>query len=287
MASTKAKGARPFLKWAGGKRGLLDKILPFFPETIRTYYEPFFGGGALFFHLATEQRFEHAVLNDVNPDLITTYKIVRDFPDELVRGLQGLTVDKDTYMMLRGYDPEDLDPVARAIRFIYLNKTCFNGLWRVNKQGKFNVPYGDPKGERWVQKPPLVYKEETIHACSRELNRWAQIHLGDFWEICEWPRPGDLVYFDPPYVPLSPTSNFSDGYTQGGFTLDDQSRLVAACRRLVERGVTVVASNSDCELVRRLYAGFELHEIQARRAINSKGDRRGPVGELVIVGRPE
>lgn len=274
------KPARPFLKWAGGKHGLINKIVPLFPESIRTYYEPFFGGGAIFFHLASEHRFEHAVLNDVNLDLITAYRVVRDFPDELMSGLRAMAVDEDIYKRVRAWDPDDLDPVMRAVRFVYLNKTCFNGLWRVNKQGKFNVPYG-----KWKRTPKL-YDEENVRACAWELNRWAQIHHGDFWGICEWPKPGDLVYFDPPYVPLTPTSNFGDGYTQGGFSLDDQSRLVAACRDLNERGVTTVVSNSDCEIVRRLYDRFELHKIQARRAINSKGDKRGPVGELVIIGRP-
>jgi len=268
--------AKPFVKWAGGKKQLAARLLELFPKTIKTYYEPFLGGGAIFFALASSGRFKMAAVNDFNSELVNVYRVVRDFPGELMEQLQKLPITKDIFLELRAKRPEDFNPVRRAARTIYLNKTGFNGLYRVNKAGIFNVPWGKYNN-------PSLFNEENIKACSEALSQ-VKITEKDFAEVVQEAGSGDLVYFDPPYVELSKTSNFKS-YTSSGFTLDDQYRLAACFRELRDRGSAVVASNSDTEIVRELYKDWEIHEVQARRAINSKADRRGPVGELIIVGR--
>lgn len=270
--------ARPFLKWAGGKKQILDRLLPILPQTMGTYYEPFVGGGAVFFALAAEHRFQRAVLNDFNGELIDCYRAIRGFPEDLIEQLAKLPVSKEVFEKIRAKMPGDLSPARRAARMIYLNKTGFNGLFRVNKKGQFNVPFG-----KWKHTPKPL-DAPNIRACAEVLNRYAALYSQDFSEVVGEAGPGDVVYLDPPYVPVSATSNFSS-YTTDGFGLDDHYRLVASFKELINRGVKVVASNSDTRMVRALYEGFELHEIKAKRYINSKGDRRGPVGELIIVGR--
>lgn len=277
-----APEAHPFVKWAGGKSQLLDQLTGILPSRIRTYYEPFVGGGAVFFALAHKGRFQRAVINDWNAELMDTYKAIRDFPGDLLVALQKLKDDykadpKPTYLRERSLDPKELAPIARAARFIFLNRTGFNGLYRVNKQGRFNVPFGKYDNPRIVDEP-------NIRACSQVLNNFVVLTSKDFAAVVADAQPGDAVYFDPPYVPLNATSNFAS-YTSDGFGLDDQYRLAAAFKQLVEAGVAVVASNSDTQIVRDLYEGFEMHQVLARRNINSKADKRGPVGELVIVGR--
>jgi DNA adenine methylase len=270
--------AHPFLKWAGGKRQILDQLLAILPKQMETYYEPFVGGGAVFFALAAEGRFRRALLNDANRELMDCYQAIRSFPEDLIDQLGLWPVNKDTFTQVRAWSPAELSPIMRAARMIYLNKAGFNGLYRVNKKGEFNVPYG-----KW-KRPPKVLHADNLRACSEVLNRFATLYCQDFAEVVGDTGPGDVVYFDPPYIPVSVTSNFTS-YTSDGFTLDDQHRLAACFRELVQRGVKVVASNSDTETTRSLYAGFELNEIQSKRCINSKGDRRGFVRELIIVGR--
>lgn len=274
MPSSKAK---PFLKWAGGKARLADKLSALLPDEIQTYYEPFLGGGALFFLLAHGQRFRHAVLNDSNPELVNSYRVVRDFTDELVEQLGKLHVDKEVFYQLREADPLSYSPVRRAARMIYLNKTAFNGLWRVNRQGRFNVPWGDYAN-------PKVLDERNLRACAHVLNGSTALLDGDFVEAVQDARAGDVVYFDPPYVPLTPTSSFKS-YTKDGFTVNDQQRLAICFRELAAKGVVVLASNSDTPLVRELYAGFALHEVRMRRNINAQAGGRGPVNELIASSR--
>jgi len=273
---TKEEVARPFLKWAGGKRQILDKLLALMPEQMGTYYEPFVGGGAVFFALAAKGRFQRAVLNDANQELMDCYGAIQSCPEDVIQRLKGWEVNKETFLMVRSMMPTDLLPHVRAARMIYLNKTCFNGLYRVNKAGKFNVPFG-----KWKHTPKTL-DAPNLRACSKVLGS-VDLHCRDFHEAVGKAGPGDVVYFDPPYVPVSATSDFQS-YTSDGFTLDDQHRLVACFRQLAERGVHVVASNSDTEATRSIYKGFELHEIQGKRCINSKGGKRGPVSELIIVG---
>lgn len=278
---------KPFVKWTGGKTKLLGQLAPLFPKRVGTYYEPFVGGGALFWHFAETKRFDRAVVNDWNQDLIETYKVVRDFPDDLVKRLESLAKQypegplsiftcwqrPDTVMQRLLED----DPILRATRLIFLIKTCFNGLYRVNKKGEFNTSWGkNPKAN--------ICDEPTLRECSEVLQQFVRIMSGDFAAAVADAKDGDAVYFDPPYVPLSATSNFTS-YTSDGFTFEDQKRLAQLVRDLMDKGVAVVASNSDTPVVRELYQGLEIREVQAPRSINVKGDGRGLVGELVIVGR--
>jgi len=269
--------ARPFLKWAGGKKQLADRIVGLLPPGIRTFYEPFVGGGAIFFALAAAGRFHRAVLNDANGELMDAYRIMRDFPEDLIKRLKAFPFDKEVFEAFRAKRPEDYDPLLRACRTIYLNRTCFNGLFRVNKSGKFNVPWGKYKN-------PRIVDADNFRACSRVLNRYAALFSEDFVEVVGEASLYDAVYFDPPYLPLNSTSNFSS-YTVGGFTLDDHHRLAIMFKQLAAKGVAVVVSNSDTDMTRSLYDGFEMHQVMAKRAINSKGNKRGPIAELLIVSR--
>lgn len=274
MASTTPR-AKPFLKWAGGKTRLLGTLSELLPDDIRTYYEPFLGGGALFFHLALQGRFRSAVLNDVNPELVNCYRVVRDSAPELVEELGDLEVSKAVFEELRRVDPTSLSPVRRAARMLYLNKTAFNGLYRVNRSGRFNVPWG-------AYDRPKVLDEPNLVACSRLLQESTQVRDGDFVASVQTASSGDVVYFDPPYVPLSPTANF-ESYTKDGFSRSDHERLATCVRDLARRGVKVLVSNSDTPVVRELYAGFQILTVRMRRNISSKGDGRGPVNEVIVV----
>ncbi len=264
---------RPFLKWAGGKGFLLDTLRELMPRSFNTYYEPFIGGGALFFAC----RPERAHLVDVNHELINTYQTVRDNVSEVIAELEKHRYEKEYYYQLRNVDrtPEyqQWTAVERAGRFIFLNKTCFNGLYRVNSKGHFNVPFGD------YSNPKLV-DHANLNACSRALQA-AELTIGDFEGVLVSAREGDFVYFDPPYVPASPTANFT-GFSAGGFTDDDQRRLYQVCVALHERGVRFMLSNSCTELALNLYRAFNYRLVQVPRAINSKGDKRGKVNELII-----
>lgn len=276
--------AVPFLKWAGGKSKLTLGIdsKGAIPPRFDTYYEPFLGGGAVFWYLAWNHRFKHAVLNDSNKELMDCYRVVRDFPDDLLVALQNVEHEynldpKPTFERWKALVPAKLDPVGRAVRTILLNKTGFNGLFRLNRQGVFNVPWGKREKAR-------LFSEETIRACSKTLNRGVTLLSMDFADMPLPEGPGDVMYFDPPYVPASRTANFTS-YTDGKFTMDDQYRVAALFKQLADKGVHVIASNADTPEVRALYAGFELHEVRAARAINCDGAKRGKVGELIVVSR--
>ncbi len=274
--------AHPFVKWAGGKTQLLPSISALIPKKFRTYYEPFVGGGAVFFALAGQNRFERAVLNDSNSKLMDCFQVIRDNPNELIALLkkQAEIYRRDpaeVYEVWKRLNPQCLSPVARAARLIAINKTCYNGLYRVNKAGEFNVPHG-------AYENPNICDATNIKACSELMSRIpTSLLTQDFTEALDGASEGDVVYFDPPYIPLSPTSNFAS-YTSSGFNLNDHYRLAAQFKILVDKGVTVVLSNSDTTLTRSLYEGYTFHEVLAKRHINSKGDRRGPVGELLIEG---
>ena len=263
--------ARPFLKWAGGKARLLSQYQPYFPDLgAATYHEPFLGGGAVYFHLAPSK----ARLADLNEELVLCYEVVRDHPAELIADLHRHRTDRKYFYKVRGTDPARLGPVRRASRLIFLNKTCYNGLYRVNRSGRFNVPYG-----RYTR--PVICDAENIRAASRAL-RSARLGVEPFEAVLGHGRPGDLVYFDPPYQPLSPTASFT-AYTHGAFGEADQRRLAVVFAELDRRGCRVMLSNSDTPLVRRLYKGFRLIEVRASRSINSVGSRRGRVGELLVL----
>lgn len=267
---------KPFLKWVGGKRSLAPRIVDLFPRAIKTYYEPFVGGGAVFWSLP-QAKYESVVLNDFNAELMNCYKVVRDFPDELLAQVKKFPVTKDFFLELRAKLPDDFSPVRRAARTIFLNKTCFNGLFRVNRAGLFNAPWGKYKN-------PTIADPEVIQACSDVLEH-VKLTSKDFAEVVKKAQHEDVVFFDPPYIEVSKTANFTS-YTSTGFGLEAQQRLADCFRDLANRGVAVLASNSDTPVVREMYAAWEIHPVKARRAINSKGSARGPVGELIIVGRP-
>lgn len=276
----KIQRTEPFLKWVGGKRQLLKTLSALITHKSRTYYEPFIGGGATFFHFADRRRFQKAVLNDMNPELVNCYTVVRD-------RLEALVARLDAYRLELGWNTQEHfervrsaefdDPVEKAARTIYLNRTCFNGLYRVNKAGKFNSPFGKYDN-------PSLYDAANIQACSIALRNFAELRCGDYSAAVHDAQAGDIVYFDPPYVPVSDTSNFTS--YAGQFGPAEQKALSDLFRELVSRGVLVIQSNSDAPLVRELYEGFEFHVVGAKRNVNSKGDKRGEVNELVIVGKP-
>lgn len=264
---------KPFLKWAGGKGQLIDELVKRVPQRFGRYWEPFLGGGALYFSL----RPEVATINDLNQDLISCYKVVRDKLDELVDELKTYPHSSEFYYALRSLDRSEefntLSDVKRAARLMYLNKTCFNGLFRVNSKGQFNVPFG-----RYSN--PKIFKLENLKNCSRQLKR--TILLSDrFDAVVEDAQEGDFVYFDPPYVPLTTTADFT-AYLADGFGEADQELLAVVCLKLNQKGVKWMVSNSNTPVIRELYRGFAIDSVSAIRAINSKAYDRGPVTELLI-----
>lgn len=273
--------ARPFIKWAGGKTQLLPALGGLFPVKFRTYYEPFLGGGAVFWHIAASRRFESAVLNDWNAELIGTYTVVRDLSDALIGALDDHRKNawntQEYFTEMRGKDPRDLNVIQRAARMIYLNKTCFNGLYRVNKSGGFNAPFGRYKN-------PKLYDEKNLRACAEALCQNVTLRDGDFTGAVTEAVAGDVVYFDPPYLPVSTTADFTS-YTSDKFSVSDHHRLAITFKKLADRDVSCILSNSDTETVRKLYEDYEIVSVQAKRNINSKGDGRGTVGEVIIIHR--
>jgi DNA adenine methylase len=261
---------RPFVKWAGGKRQLLPELLRYVPQRFGIYYEPFVGGGALFFAL----RPKAALITDVNARLIRTYRGVRDSVADVIRLLESYPHDEKFFYTLRDVNIDTGTDAEVAAWFIYLNKVGFNGLYRVNRRNRFNVPFGRHKN-------PTICDDTTLRACSAALAH-AEIQVADFAAAVAGAEAGDLVYFDPPYVPLSVTSSFTS-YTSDGFGLDAQVRLRDLALALKQRGVHVLLSNSSAEFVRDLYGpSFETNEVSATRLVNSKVNGRGAVTELVI-----
>jgi DNA adenine methylase len=270
MPEERARAA-PFLKWAGGKTTLLAELLRHVPPrpTLHRYHEPFVGGGALFFAVAPRR----AVLSDNNAELVHCYGQVRDDVHGVLDALARHVYEKAHYQNVRALNPLHLPPAARAARFIYLNKTCFNGLWRVNRAGRFNVPIG-----RYTN--PRFHDPCALMAASQALKGVEILHA-PFEAALVRAAAGDFVYLDPPYDPVSATSSFAS-YTAEGFTWDDQKRLARACIALNRRGARFLLSNSATERVRELYRGFEQRTVRAPRFINSKAGSRGRVAELLV-----
>lgn len=269
---------KPILKWVGGKRQLLTEISPLIPKNPTLYIEPFIGGAAVLLNTQPQR----ARINDFNEELINVYITVRDNPDELLKQLRVHEEknSRDYYYETRALDREpsfrELTNVERAARIIYLNKTCYNGLFRVNAAGQLNVPYGR-------YKHPNIVNEPAIRALSTYLNNDIDIRCGDFATALEDLPEGSFVYLDPPYMPISATSAFT-GYTEGGFSYDEQVRLRDECIKLKEQGIAFLQSNSDCDEIRDLYDEFTIRTVQAKRAINSNGEGRGAVSEVLISG---
>lgn len=273
---------RPFVKWAGGKARLAPTIVASMPAGMRRYVEPFVGAGAVFFALNAERPSTPALLSDANPDLVETFTVLRDEPAALSAQLAALQSRylaanaegrRSIYYEVRSAQPGT--PVGRAARFIFLNKTCYNGLFRVNASGGFNVPHGRYKN-------PRIHDAALLETCSRALQS-AELRLADFGAVCESAGPGDFVYLDPPYHPLTATANFT-GYTRADFGQADQLRLRDTFEHLSRRGVAAVLSNSDHPFVRSLYEGmgYGVRQVTMSRAINSRGAGRAPVPELLI-----
>ena len=271
----------PFLKWVGGKRGLLPQLLPLIPKNFNNYFEPFVGGGALFFELYRLGLLQNKkiFLFDINEELINTYKAVQQSPSKLLDKLEKFQQkhSKEFYYEVREWDRDknfkNIDKVLRAARFIYLNKTCFNGLYRVNKKGYFNVPIGRYKN-------PKIYDEGLILNASYALKN-ATIEVADFSKAIELAKRGDFIYFDPPYYPLSNTSNFTS-YTDLAFLEDEQKRLYQVFKELDKKGCFVMESNSDTNFIKNLYKDYKIDIVYMHRFINSKKDGRGKIGETVI-----
>ena len=278
MANQKNLVLSPVLKCVGGKRQLLNYIIPMIPKNCSTYVEPFIGGGAVLFELQPKK----AIINDFNSELINVYTVIRDYSEELIKELQ-FHKDNNTsehFYAVREYDrkPEffsQMTPVQKAARVIYLNKTCYNGLYRVNSAGQFNSPYGKYKN-------PNIVNETVIRAMSKYFNENnIVIKNEDFKEALKGLRRGAFVYLDPPYMPISSSSSFT-GYTENGFNEDKQRELKELCDKLDKKGIKFLQSNSDCEFIRELYSGYRIKTIKAKRAINSKGNSRGEINEVLI-----
>lgn len=282
MGSTKydRRNVKPIVKWAGGKSRLLPELLRRVPERIGTYVEPFAGGAALFFALAEERAqggphtFERAVLVDQNADLVACYRAVRDRVEDVIEALAPYHYDRELYYEVRAQDPKKMNDVARAARLIFLNRTCYNGLWRVNSKGKFNVPFGKYKN-------PRILDRDSLRAAAGALAGVEIVH-GDFQTATKDVGPSDFVYFDPPYVPVSRTADFT-AYAAEKFGPGEQARLRDCMLALRERGVGAMLSNADTPETRDLYRDLHVEVVLAPRNINRDASKRGDIAELLVM----
>ena len=277
IEQTKKITLQPFTKWTGGKRQLLPIIKELMPETYNDYYEPFIGGGALFFDIAPK----NAVINDFNAELINCYQQIKDNPQELIEILKVHQEynSKEYYLDLRSADRDEridmMSEVQRAARILYMLRVDFNGLYRVNSKNQFNVPYGRYKN-------PKIVDENLISAISTYMNNnQIEIKKGDFEKAVLDVQTGDFVYFDPPYIPLSETSAFTS-YTHEGFSYDDQVRLRDTFKTLSDAGAYVMLSNSSSFLVEELYRDFNIHHVEAIRTNGAKSSSRGKISEIIV-----
>lgn len=271
---------KPLLKWVGGKRQLLPEIHALVPPTYQRYLEPFLGGGAVLWSLTPDR----AIVGDLNAELINFYTVVRDQVAELAALVATYPTTAEFFYDIRALDRSEaglaqLSPLQRAARMLYLNKTCYNGLYRVNKANQFNSPFGHYDN-------PTVVDYDTLQAVSDYLRR-AKVDFitGDYLSVLNQAQPGDFVYLDPPYDPLSATSSFTS-YAAGGFSRADQEQLRDACRHLDAQGIRFVLSNSDTPFIRELYAEFQVTTVGAHRAVNSKADGRGKITEVLVSNGP-
>jgi DNA adenine methylase len=264
---------KPFFKWAGGKRQLLNQLLQYSPSDFNNYYEPFLGGGALFFKLSQYNKIKKCYLNDSNPLIITAYKTVKQKPKELIKELnsEAYKNTKENFLKIREETPSE--PIKATARFLFLNRTAFNGLYRVNSKGEFNVPFGKYKN-------PNICDEKNIMAVSRALQK-DELTNKDFADAISSAKKGDFVYFDPPYAPLSKTSSFTS-YTKKAFGENEQKRLAETFKRLDKKGCFVMLSNSYASLILDLYKEFNINTVQATRMINCKATGRGKIKEAII-----
>ena len=273
---TKEETLQPFLKWVGGKRQLLPEIRKHYPADYNTYYEPMVGGGAVLFDLTPKK----AVISDVNPDLIEAYTVIRDSLPELIQSLQKHSNTQEYFYEIRALDRNEelfksLTPVERVSRLIYLNRTCFNGLYRVNKSGFFNVPFGKYKN-------PKILNEEGLTSVSKFLNENdIQIKHADFAMAIEETAKGDFVYIDPPYDPVSKTASFTS-YSKLDFDKQEQVRIKENLDKLHKKGCKVLLSNSATDFIKDLYKDYDVMIVRASRNINSVASKRGKIDEVLI-----
>ena len=267
----------PILKWVGGKRQLLDSIEPLIPKC-STFYEPFIGGGAVLFSRQPDK----AVINDLNPELINVYLTIKNEPKALIEKLKEHrdNSSEEYFYSIRALDRdkevfENMMNVERAARIIYLNKTCYNGLFRVNSSGEFNSPWGRYKN-------PNITNETTINALHTYFNKAnITIKCGDYREALKGIRKGAFIYFDPPYMPISSSASFT-GYTAGGFGEQEQIALKEQCDALNEKGIKFLVSNSSCPFIEELYKDYIVEHVNAKRAINANPQKRGEIKEVLI-----
>lgn len=282
MTAKKNPLVKPFLKWAGGKRQLLPEILKYLPENIgkTTYYEPFLGGGALLFELQPKQ----AIVNDSNSELINCYRVIKDDVEELIEILKihKAKNSKEYYDYLRGIDRSKqyskFSDIEKAARIIYLNKTCYNGLFRVNSKGQFNVPFGRYKN-------PNILDEAVLRGVNNYFNQNTVTFLNtDFAEAVKDAKKGDFIYFDPPYDPVSNTASFT-GYDVNGFNQNEQIRLKQVVDELTEKGCNVMLSNSATDFILDLYKDYKdtTKIVSATRSINSNALKRGKIDEVLVL----
>ena len=272
----KNKLVAPVLKWVGGKRQLLPSIKPMLPKEITSYCEPFVGGGAVLFDLQPKR----AIVNDINSDLILVYTVIRDNVEALIELLETYPNEEGFYYELRNIDREQekydkLSEIEKAARVIFLNKTCYNGLYRVNNAGKFNSPFGKYKNPNIVNAP--VLRAVSAYFNSSEIT----FSTSDFEPVLEQVRRGTFVYLDPPYDPVSDTSSFT-GYSKGGFSREQQIQLRKCCDKLNARDVKFMLSNSATDFIREQYSNYHITIVKAKRAINSVASKRGDVDEVII-----
>ncbi|MCK5697177.1 MAG: DNA adenine methylase [Gammaproteobacteria bacterium] len=266
----------PFVKWVGGKRQLLTQIMPYIPHEFSKYYEPFIGGGAVLFHLQPK----NAVISDSNKELINLYKVIKNSPEDLIEDLKKHKNEEDYFYHIRSLDREkktyqNLTHIQKASRIIFLNKTCFNGLFRVNNSGEFNSPFGRYKN-------PNIVNDSLIKSVSHYLsNNNIEIINMDYEKALLNITKNSFVYFDPPYDPISNSANFT-GYTKNGFNQLEQKRLKTVCDRLNNKGVKFLLSNSDTKFMTDLYKDYNIHFVQAKRSINSNSEGRGAVSEILV-----
>ena len=262
--------ASSFLRWAGGKRRLLNKLLPLLPKNARNYYEPFIGGGALFFAISPNSK--NSIISDANEELMNCYKQVSSHPDKIIEILSKYKFNKRLYYKIRDSNPKD--DLERATRFIYLNKTCWNGLYRVNQKGEFNVPIGKFKTE------PTICPEQKIINASKILNN-TKILSGDFETVVEDSEKSDFIYFDPPYTVKHDNNGFRQ-YNEKVFSWEDQERLATISHILSKRGVNIMISNANTTDIKALYENFYKYEVSRTSSIGGNISSRGKVKELII-----
>lgn len=279
--------AKPFIKWVGGKGKLIPELVKLFPKKFNNYFEPFVGGGALFYEVKQKNNIAFSSINDINKKLMIAYKQIQKNPKKLIIFLKNIEIEykklslkeqgKYFYDIREKYNKENLDDITTAGYLIFLNKTCFNGMYRENSKGEYNIPFGD-------QKNPTICDEKNILNVSKCLEN-TEITTLSFEESVKNCKKGDFIYFDPPYYPINITSSFTS-YHKNTFGPDEQKKLRDVFTTLVKKGCFVMLSNSNTDFIRELYKDFDINELYAARSINSNGNKRGKIKEIVITSYP-